>query len=252
MRARWTGHEGDRRRGGATARRLLALGGISAAACGLTPERAGPSLVAEARAEEPAGQAAASGARQPPPGISLADAGAGRGARVARIDGASPAAALLRLGDRVIAADGQPIRRAGELEAHFASLGPGAPVLLELVRRGRRHLIGVQLTAAPPPPAPPPQAAAPFAPPAPPPVVVHVVQPPPVIVVIQTAPASPFVVLDGVAGVSPGWRPPAFFAPRLPSIPGATFAPTPGTSAFTYPQIPGVAQPPGLGRPTLR
>jgi hypothetical protein len=176
--------------------------------------------------------------------LQLSDRTGGDGARVERVLPASPASSLIRPGDVVVAADGRPVRSAEALDAYLGSLPQGAPVLLEIVRGGRTRYVGVQVTPPPPrkaPAPPPPQAAAPA--PAP-------------VIIIQggTAPAPvtapPVVVLGGGFDPWPApWlapRPPAFAAPGLPQTPGATFAPAPGTSAYAYPQIPGVAQPPGF------
>lgn len=187
--------------------------------------------------------------------LELRDAGEPTpGARVAQVLTSSPAAALLRPGDVVVSVDGRAVRSAEALDSYMASLGPGQAVLLEVLRDGQRRFLGVQLTAAPPrPPSPPPRTTA--------------VSARPQVIVVQPAPAAAPQVIEvpmptgggafifGGGEIGGAWTtplPPSFAAPGIPQAPGATFAPGPGTSAFAFPQLPGVSQPPGFQRPLRR
>lgn len=178
-----------------------------------------------------------------------------RGARIDYVDVRGPASDMLLRGDVVVAADGRSIADGDELALYLDSVEVGQPVMLELLRRGRTRFVGIQI-----PPPPTARRAAPAGPTSygggPP---TAPAQPPAVVVVIQqggaamqTLPGTPFV--GGGAGeaiTTPAPQPPSYSAPGG-AVPGATFAPAPGAGAWTYPQLPGVSQPPGWQERTLR
>lgn len=235
MTAYRTGHRVHTRAGGKAtidgplARRLAVVSALSFSVYFAGALFTGP----PALADEPASRA-----------IELADSR--HGATVRRIDSSSPAASLLRAGDRILAVDGHTVRRAADVQSRVATLGPGEPVLFEIARGRRILVVGVQLTAAPPRRAPAPETTSPppTAPATAPTTIVVAPSPPPPVVVVVTAPAAP--VYGGGFGFGP-WIAPhraGYPASSLPQIPGATMPPGPGTSAYAYPQIPGVAQPP--------
>ncbi|MFT3776174.1 MAG: PDZ domain-containing protein [Minicystis sp.] len=195
-------------------------------------------------------------------GLALADVKGG--ARITGLDLQSPSAALLEPEDVIVAADGRPVRSAADLREYLASLSKGAPVLLQVRRRGQIRYLGVQLTQAPPPPVPnastrgtprsrAPETAGPSTPGAATGEAPAGARPG---VVVQIVPSAPSVMVGPVGGgggadTDLGMRPPAFSAPGMAQVPGAIMPPAPATPSYAYPQTPGVSQPPGFIRPPL-
>ncbi|EYF00982.1 PDZ domain-containing protein [Chondromyces apiculatus] len=202
-----------------------------------------PSLRATApeRTQERAGRAEGE-TREPRQVEARKDPAAAR-ARLKKAIASSPAASLLQKGDQVLAVDGRRVEDVEGMERHLATLSPGEPVLVEVMRGGERRFIGVQLSAAPKPKSPEarpraePAAAAPAAP--------HVVVVQPVPMAQAPAVAAMGGFFYGGSDVPLGARPPSVSSPGIAQVPGATFAPGPGSSS-SYPQVPGVAQPPGF------
>jgi serine protease Do len=86
----------------------------------------------------------------------------GRGAMIASIDSASPAAtAKLQPGDVILAYDGKPIDRSRQLPRLVADTPPGKTVKLSVWRDGKAHPVDVRVSAfdanRPVPPAPEPE-----------------------------------------------------------------------------------------------
>lgn len=80
-----------------------------------------------------------------------------RGVALSHVEPASPAAqAHLKAGDIVAALDGKPLLGADDFEAEVMARSPGAPVVLEVVRSGKRYsttlTLGARLESTPPPP----------------------------------------------------------------------------------------------------
>ncbi|MFW6202203.1 MAG: trypsin-like peptidase domain-containing protein, partial [Gemmatimonadota bacterium] len=70
------------------------------------------------------------------------------GAEVVRVEQGGPAErAGLRLGDVIVAADGDPIESSGDLTARLARMQPGDEVALDVVRYGDRVRLTVELDA---------------------------------------------------------------------------------------------------------
>src|SRR5690606_16659919 len=147
----------------------------------------------------------------------------------------------LEPGDVIVELDGKRVRDAESLREALAEVQPGGLVLAEVVRDGQRRAIGLQHPEpAPAKPAPETTAPASPAPPRPstPPVVVVVPAPSPPSVTIVPPSGTPAIGGDYFFGY-----PPAFSAPGLSEVPGATFAPPAGAAAFAAPQLPGLSQP---------
>jgi uncharacterized iron-regulated protein len=99
---------------------------------------------------------------QTPPACAPAPRGARLGAYLESADGAvwvrrvapgsAAAAADLRPGDRIVAVNGEPVQRAGQVILRVANQPPGQPLRLSVERAGRRRTVVVTL---PPPPAAP-------------------------------------------------------------------------------------------------
>ena len=99
---------------------------------------------------------------QTPPACAPAPRGARLGAYLESADGAvwvrrvapgsAAAAADLRPGDRIVAVNGEPVQRAGQVILRVANQPPGQPLRLSVERAGRRRTVLVTL---PPPPSPP-------------------------------------------------------------------------------------------------
>lgn len=76
--------------------------------------------------------------------------GADRGALVSSVEKDGPAAkAKLEPGDAVIALDGKPVKNAAALSRQIAQEKPGSSVELELLRRGKKMKVQVQLGERP-------------------------------------------------------------------------------------------------------
>jgi hypothetical protein len=103
---------------------------------------------------------------QTPPACAPAPRGARLGAYLESADGAvwvrrvapgsAAAAADLRPGDRIVAVNGEPVQRAGQVILRVANQPPGQPLRLSVERAGRRRTVVVKLPAPPAAPSPRP------------------------------------------------------------------------------------------------
>jgi hypothetical protein len=97
-----------------------------------------------------------------PPACAPAPRGARMGAYLESADGAvwvrrvapgsAAATADLRPGDRIVAVNGEPVQRAGQVILRVANQPPGLPLRLSVERAGRRLTLVVTLPPAPPRP----------------------------------------------------------------------------------------------------
>lgn len=104
---------------------------------------------------------------QTPPACAPAPRGARLGAYLESTDGAvwvrrvapgsAAAAADLRPGDRIVAVNGEPVQRAGQVILRVANQPPGQPLRLSVERAGRRRTVLVTLPTPPSPPNPRPR-----------------------------------------------------------------------------------------------
>lgn len=190
-------------------------------------------------------------------GLSAATAADGR-VRLTEVSGR--AALVLKPGDIVVRANSLRVASATDFDRALDATGDSSLVLLEVVRDGRLRSVGVprgetapraERTRAPAEAKPEPAAASrPVAPAA-----EGAAAARPVVIIVGGSPFTP-------SAVSPGWFvsgggefvgiPPAFAAPGVAQVPGATFAPPPGTPSWNTPVPAGMTQPPGWrGLPPL-